>query len=561
MSGETRGTGMMVKLELAYRELDMSFRDFLVTRVVLVFFLSLFTVILWWWLFPDIITGELLILLLIAIPGFLTFVVLIWPLAEWERRGKAIDRDMHLFITRIGTLSTGETARQDVLEMLSRMEGYRELAEEVRKIYKLAEEWHVGLSASCRFIARQTPSDLFSDFLYRLAHSMEAGDSAIEFFQAEQTVFMDQYAAEYSSSLKTIEVYFEAFLALIIASLFVMVVLSLFPLLTGLSANLLMSLAVVFFLFIECFYLWILFATVPEEQVWYSGDLATPETDEIWRRMKYSIGLCGVFAVIIIIGAPYMTIPLAIAFAITPLLYVSIYVNLQEMEIKRKDENFPAFVRTLGSTQEATGKVAITALKKLSYHDFGPLTDDIQSLYKRVAMRIDRQRAWQLFGAETNSELISKFSEMFSEGTSAGGEPRAISRIISDNFSRILSLRVEKFQTQGRITGILYGLAISMTVILFLALFLVEGFFDMFSQVDPVEGFENIFILKQETFDLDILHGLIVGLLVFHAVVSMVKTRLIGGGHWVGGLTHLVGIMWLIAIFSIVTKYIIVQLL
>ncbi|NIP34118.1 MAG: type II secretion protein F, partial [Thermoplasmata archaeon] len=56
--------------------------------------------------------------------------------------------------------------------------------------------------------------------------------------------------------------------------------------------------------------------------------------------------------------------------------------------------------------------------KKLSYHDFGPLTDDIQSLYKRVAMRIDRQRAWQLFGAETNSELISKFSEMFSEGTS-----------------------------------------------------------------------------------------------------------------------------------------------
>ena len=561
MSGETRGTGWSVKTELAYRELPMSFRDFLITRVLLVFFISLFAVIVMWWLLPDIITIELFLLLLIAIPGFFTFVVLVFPVVEWERRGKAIDRDMHLFITRIGTLSTGETGRQNVLEMLARMDGYRELAEEVRKIYKLAEEWHVGLSASCRFIARQTPSDQFSDFLYRMAHSMEAGDSAIEFFQAEQTVFMDQYAARYSSSLKTVEVYFEAFLALIIASLFIMVMLDLFPLLTGLSANLLISLAVVFFMFIEGFYLWMLYATVPQEKVWYSGPLETPDTKEIKRRLAIAGLMAILFAILIWFGAPFMTVPLAIAFAITPFLYASLYVNTREMTIKRKDENFPAFIRTLGSTQEATGKVAIIALKKLSYHDFGPLTEDIQALYKRVAMRIDRQRAWQLFGAETNSELISKFSEMFSEGTSAGGEPRAISRIISGNFSRLLSLRIEKFQTQGRITGVLYGLAIAMTVILFLALFLVEGFFDMFGQLDAVEGFESLFIFKTESFNIDVLHALTVGLLVFHAVVSMIMTRMIGGGHLVGGLTHLVGIMWLIAICSIITKYIIVRLL
>ncbi len=559
MGGETRGTGMTVKLELAYREWPMSFYEFVATRVLLVFFMALFAVIIMWWLVPEM-TWWFLALLVVAFPGFLTFVTLVWPVVEWERRGKAIDRDMHLFITRIGTLSTGETARQDVLEMLSKMEGYRELAEEVRKIYKLAEEWHVGLSASCRFIARQTPSDLFSDFLYRLAHSMEAGDSAIEFFQAEQTVFMDQYSAQYSSSLKTIDVYFEAFLALIIASLFVMVILDLFPLLTGLPSYFLIAVAVIIFMFIEGAYLWMLYATVPEEKVWYSGPLETPESREIRRRLGVSALVSLVFAVLIWLGAPFMTVPLAIAFAITPFLYAGLYVNAQEMTIKRKDENFPAFIRTLGSTQEATGKVAITALKKLSYHDFGPLTDDIQALYKRVAMRIDRQRAWQLFGAETNSELISKFSEMFSEGTSAGGEPRAISRIISTNFSKIMSLRVDKFQTQGRITGVLYGLAIAMTVILFLALYLVEGFFDMFGAIDRVEGFESLFIFRTESFNLDILHGIVVGLLVFHAVVSTVMTRMIGGGHWVGGLTHLVGIMWVIAVCSIVTRYLIVRL-
>ncbi len=559
MSGETASSGWMVKLELAYRELDMSFRAFLITRVLPIFFLGLFTIIVIWWLFPEVISGWLF-LILMFVPVYLAVLVLFWPLVEWERKGLAIDRDMHLFITRIGTLSTGESSRQSILHLLSQMEGYRELADEVRKIYKLAEEWHVGLSASCRFIAKQTPSDLFSDFLYRLAYSMEAGDSAIEFFQAEQTAFMDQYSANYHSSLRNVDVMNEVFLSLVISAMFVMVIVALFPLITGQDANLLMSLAVLIFIFIEGGFLFFLWASVPGERLWYNGPLETVQAREIRRRLGISIPLCFLFGVLILLGAPHITIPLAIAFTITPLAYPGLYANLQEMEIKRKDDNFPSFIRTLGSTQEATGKVAVLALKKLSYHDFGPLTDNIRALYKRVAMRINRQRAWQLFGAETNSELISKFSEMFSEGTSAGGEPRAISRIISTNFSRLLSLRIEKFQTQGRITGILYGLAIAMTVILYLALFLVEGFFDMFKGVEPIQGFEFILLLQQNTFDLQLLSLLIIFLLVFHAVVSMAITRIIGGGHWVGGLTHLVGIMWMIAISAVITKYLIVRL-
>jgi len=559
MGGETASSGWMVKLELAYRDLDMTFRGFLITRVIPVFFLGLFTVIVVWWLFPEIISGWLF-LILMFVPVYLAVLVLLWPLVEWERKGLAIDRDMHLFITRIGTLSTGESSRQSILELLSQMEGYRELADEVRKIYKLAEEWHVGLSASCRFIAKQTPSDLFSDFLYRLAYSMEAGDSAIEFFQAEQTAFMDQYAANYHGSMRNVDVMNEVFLSLVISAMFVMVIVALFPLITGQNADLLMSLAVLILIFIEGGFLFFLWASVPGERLWYNGPLETVQAREIRKRLGISILLCFLFGFLILLGAPQMTIPLAIAFTITPLAYPGLYANLQEMEIKRKDDNFPSFIRTLGSTQEATGKVAVLALKKLSYHDFGPLTDNIKALYKRVAMRIDRQRAWQLFGAETNSELISKFSEMFSEGTSAGGEPRAISRIISTNFSRLLSLRIEKFQTQGRITGILYGLAIAMTVILYLAVFLVEGFFDMFEGVEPIEGFDFVLLIQNNTFNLQLLSYLIICLLVFHAVVSTAITRIIGGGHWVGGLTHLVGIMWMIAISAIITKYLIVRL-
>jgi len=547
-------------LDQAYREMRIPFRTFLVVYVLPIFLLGVFTIVVLAWLFPQYISGALLAVLF-AVPVFLAIVVLLWPVVERERRGKAIDRDMHLFITRIGTLSTGDTSRQSIIELLSKMEGYRELADEVRKIYKLAEEWHVGLSAACRFAAKQTPSDLFSDFLYRLAHSMEAGDSAEEFFRAEQTVFMETYEANYRSSLRMVDTMNEVLISLLISAMFMMVMVALLPLIAGMDANLMMALAVLIFLFIEFGFLYFMYAVVPGEQLWYSGPLETAEAREMRHRLGIAVVLCFVFGMLVVLAAPRLPPMLGIAFTITPLVYPSLYVNRREMEIKRKDLNFPAFIRTLGSTQEATGKVAVTALKKLSYHDFGPLTDNIKALYKRVAMRINRQRAWQLFGAETNSELISKFSEMFVEGTATGGEPRAISRIISDNFARIQSLRLEKFQMQGRVTGILYGLAASMTVILYMALFTTEGFFDLFSQVDVERGYEFITFLRGQTFDLGLINGLVVMIITVHAVVSMAITRVIGGGHWVGGFTHLVAIMWVAAVASVLTQYAVVKIL
>ena len=227
--------------EQAYREMEMTFRTFIVSYVLPVFFLSVFTIVVLAFLFPVYISGGLLILLLVAVPVFLTGIVALWPYVLWERKGKAIDRDMHLFITRVGTLSTGDSSREGIIQLLARMEGYRELADEVRKIYKLAEEWHVGLSAASRFIAKQTPSDLFSDFLYRLAHSMEAGDSAEEFFRVEQGAFMEQYVAKYRSSLNLVDVMNEVLISLIISAMFMMVMVSLMPLIAGMDANLLMS--------------------------------------------------------------------------------------------------------------------------------------------------------------------------------------------------------------------------------------------------------------------------------------------------------------------------------
>ena len=73
--------------EQAYREMDIPFRTFLVSYVLPVLFMSVFTIVVLAFLFPVYISGGLLVLLLVVVPVFLTSVVALWPYVLWERKG------------------------------------------------------------------------------------------------------------------------------------------------------------------------------------------------------------------------------------------------------------------------------------------------------------------------------------------------------------------------------------------------------------------------------------------------------------------------------------------
>jgi len=73
-----------------------------------------------------------------------------------------------------------------------------------------------------------------------------------------------------------------------------------------------------------------------------------------------------------------------IAIALTPFALTGSIASKEEELIKRKDDNFSAFVRALGSTSGARGGIIRDSLRNLTYHDFGPLTPDIKELYKRL---------------------------------------------------------------------------------------------------------------------------------------------------------------------------------
>ena len=72
--------------------------------------------------------------------------------------------------------------------------------------------------------------------------------------------------------------------------------------------------------------------------------------------------------------------------------------------VLRRDETYPDFIRALGvSTAQARSAEPSATIKALRGIDFGMLDNSIDRLEKRLSTRIDSDRAWDYFNADTNS--------------------------------------------------------------------------------------------------------------------------------------------------------------
>ena len=257
---------------------------------------------------------------------------------------------------------------------------------------------------------------------------------------------------------------------------------------------------------------------------------------------------------------------LLIALPLSPMLIPAFLVGREEKDILRRDETYPDFIRALGGTAQARSAEPSATIKALRGIDFGALDKSIDRLERRLSTRINSDRAWDYFNADTNSAVISRYTRIYIEGAQSSGQPAATADLVSRSVGNLLSLRHRRALSADTMAGVSLGLLIasvtSLNVTITIVLKLGEaiagvatGFTDtdvgalaefgagvalpVMEDASSVQG--NIKIFK-----------LIVSILILGqiAAVSIIATRLRGGGKisalgqiikmiWVGGITSL----------------------
>ena len=487
----------------------------------------------------------------VAIPLFLVFVVAMYPLLVTSNEKRQIDNDLPLFVTRMAALSTSELPVERIFEVLSEMKEYGRLAEDSGRINRLITDYHMSASEACRFVAVRSPSSVESDFLQRLSHSLDVGERTERFLANEQDATMDEYTLKCHAVLQDVDTIKGIFVAIVTSLVFLAVFVSIIPILTSQSVEMLIISVLATFAGMEFLFLYIFYAKVPKDQLWYSwndkyrnGHL-TPKD----KVLIFSV----LIAVIITISFGFVLMPvqmpgaLKLSILCLPAMIPGVMVLNEEKKIVKRDNMYGAFIRALGRSAEVSGQSMVESVNKLSLHKFGSLTEMIKNLSKRLFTRIDAPAAWGLFSAESSSNLIHKFNEMYVHSTANGAKPGPTSIFISNNLMKVLSVRKKRFLIASSFMGVIYGIMFSIAFTLWITIGIVDYISETMNSLvientDLLPGgfIDNLFASNIDT---GLLSTMVLAMVVIHGVSSSIMLAILRGGNAVGSAIHFVGLV------------------
>lgn len=462
-----------------------------------------------------------------------------------------INSKIPYFVTYFAVLSTSEVGRNELILNLAKEKVLEPISRDMEKIYYLIAKFNRGMPEAFRFLAKRTPSKVFSDFLERLAYSLDSGVELKDYLLQEQKIVMDDYQTFYEGALYDLDVFKEVYSSLIISVVFMVTFIIIGPIITGQDLVTLTIFTFILVMVVEIGVLILIKHKMPEDSIWASNAMNAERKAKVIRGALISIAGTVVVALLyLLVLRIRFNIPTEIALALimSPLAYLGYVLKKEEENILIKDENFPAFMRSLSSSLAASGASMALVLKYLSSHDFGTLTKDIKNLNKRISLKIDDTKSWKYFVSDTGSWLIDIFSDIFRKSLHLGADPDYVGRIISNNFERILRLRRKRKQSVASFKGVIYGVtgafAFSVAAAFQVAVYMTHLFSNIQLQGEFIQ--DILFIPSAE--GLQLTNYILISILLLHSLISAFSIKIADGGHLGIALYYFVILAWMSAI-------------
>jgi len=376
-----------------------------------------------------------------------------------------VENELYYVITYLYGLATSYCSLDDMFGYVSRSE-FKNCGRLFRRIGELATTWHLGFVNALEQVAKQVKSTLLKDFLERFSQMLKAGEFHDKFLMMEHEAYATAFEAEYDRKLHGMEILGNAYTAIITSVTFVAIALTLTQALIGSSngsnfggVTTVLAVALVATLLLSVF---VLYITAPiDKLVYLQNDLRIPkEFKTLKALLPISIAICvaaSILAAFLTASTDGSTGWILLGMSV-PLLPVGILAGRADTAIKARENAFPTFIRTLGTTAGLTSYSTARTLKLLLVRDFGVLTTPVRALHSRLSIGVDSNLCWRNLASECGSELIRIFGSIYEGTVSLGGDPSEIGSMISRNMIRKLVLRAKRIQVANGIRAMVYPL-------------------------------------------------------------------------------------------------------
>lgn len=495
----------------------------------------------------------------VRIIGFFVFIIILgslfaYPMMLIDSQSRNIEETLHFFITYAGALSTVNLERKELFIDLAEKERYPEIAKVFKKVVYLVESIKVDFSTAAYKISSILKTEHFSRFLERMGIALSFNANVSAFFLDEQKVLMEAYKNVYNEGLERIRFVQDMFVSLILAFAFVLATVMLIPFLTGIDSTVFLMFGIVGIVMLDMMMVVFVKFFLPEDKLYH---------DMGWEEgRKNTLVVFGVSVALTLFLVPFIAfldlpIMLRIAFIMSPMLIVGFYSNHQEKMVNKRDQLFPAFIRSLGDVHQSKGGTLTTTVETLMPHNFGILNDMLERVYKRLKITSDKFNSWYYFSKESGSALISEFMDIFVTVVYRGGSSQVAGKIVSDNMGIIIGLRDLKKEFSSTLKGNVYGTFFGLALTIYVSLLVSVLLFKIFASLtEGLEGFAldmlgSIFPTGQaDTFTISTYYISVI--MLSHALISSYIIKEVDGGNKFSMFSDFVILLWIGAIIEII---------
>jgi len=179
---------------IIYLGLFYSFSEISLVKLILSFFLSIFT-------------------------GVLIFIIFYYyPFTEVDSMRKRIKEDLPFVIVHMSAVAGSGARPSSVFSLLLKSEEYKGVEGEIKKIVNYINLFGYDLSTALRTVARTTPSDEFRELLNGMFSTITTGGSLKEYLSVKANEAITQYRLDRKKYVESLATYSEVYIGLLIAA-------------------------------------------------------------------------------------------------------------------------------------------------------------------------------------------------------------------------------------------------------------------------------------------------------------------------------------------------------
>ena len=334
-------------------------------------------------------------------------------------------------------------------------------------VYRLVKSAGMEYSQALKLVAGMSRAPSIKSLFLRFSAAISSGESERDFVDQERESLAERYENEYERNVDNLKKWTDAYAAILVSVTLIMVVSLVATMMSTMDVSFIAVMAGTVTM-VATLGVYLIYRSAPVETLTHDGIRTLPRSRRL-SRIFLAIGLPSGILIGTIVGSRFGLFPGSAIFFVCvggSLLPSGLFAMKDDSDVRRLDSGLHTFLRTIGNIAGSIGSDLGKALSHIDVESMGHLSTHVTRLRLRTNSGIPTEVCWDLFRAESGSELANRSTRMLVEGVEAGAKPDSAGAVCSEYAMATSQLRAKRSLTSATFTFLTVPMHATMVFIL-----------------------------------------------------------------------------------------------